>query len=94
MNGLFHGKNGGKNMKKIQVLEMSVSEFAQILQTLTDNGKLKEYEGEDDWEHAINSTFSVEEVIYNKPVREEIAKHLGVSEIRYHIKDEDTIILI
>ena len=83
-----------KIWKKIQVLEMSVSEFAQILQTLTDNGKLKEYEGEDDWEHAINSTFSVEEVIYNKPVREEIAKHLGVSEIRYHIKDEDTIILI
>lgn len=81
-------------MKKIQVLEMSVAEFAQILQVLTDNGQLKEYEGEDDWEHAINFTISVEEVLYEKSVRGKIAKHLGLNEIRYHIKDEDTIILI
>lgn len=81
-------------MKRIQVLEMSVDEFAHILQVLTDNELLKEYEGEDDWEHAINSTISVEEVIYEKSVREKIAKHLGLKEIRYHIKDEDTIILI
>lgn len=81
-------------MKKIQVLEMSVAEFAHILQVLTNNGQLKEYEGEDDWEHAINSTISVEEVMYEKSVREKIAKHFGLKEIRYYIKDEDTIILI
>ena len=81
-------------MKKIQVLEMDLDEFAQILQTLTDNGQLKEYDGEDDWKHAIKSTFSVEEVLYERTVREKIAKHLGLNEIRYHIKDEDTIILI
>lgn len=81
-------------MKKIQVLEMSIDEFAQILQTLTDNGQLKEYDGEDDWNHAIKSTFSVEEILYEGTIREKIAKHLGLNEIRYHIKDEDTIILI
>lgn len=81
-------------MKKIQVLEMSIDEFAQILQTLTDNGQLKEYDGEDDWNHAIKSTFSVEEILYERTVREKIAKHLGLNEIRYHINDEDTIILI
>lgn len=81
-------------MKKIQALEMSIDEFAQVLQTLTDNGQLKEYDGEDDWNHAIRSAFSVEEIFYNKTVREKIAKYIGLSEIRYHIKDEDTIILI
>lgn len=80
-------------MKKIQAIEMNRDEFIQILQTLTDSGQLESYEGEN-WEDAIKFCITIEEIMGEKEVKEKIAKHLGIEEIRYYIKDGSTIILV
>lgn len=80
-------------MKKIQAIEMNRDEFIQILQTLTDSGQLESYEGEN-WEDAIRFCITIEEIMDEKEVKEKIAKHLGIEEIRYYIKDGSTIILV
>ncbi len=80
-------------MKRIQAMEMNRDEFIQILQTLTDNGQLNSYEDEN-WEDAINFVITIEEIMDEREIKEKIAKHLGIDEIRYYIKDGNTIILV
>lgn len=80
-------------MKKIEAIEMNRDEFIQILQNLTDNGQLESY-GDENWEDAINFSISIEEIMDEKEIKEKIAKHLGIEEIRYYIMDGSTIILV
>lgn len=80
-------------MKKIQAMEMNKDEFIQTLQTLTDNGQLNSY-GDENWEDAMNFSVSIDEVLGEKEIKEKIAKHLEIEEIRYHIEDGNTIILV
>ena len=80
-------------MKKIQAMEMNRNEFIQILQSLTDNGQLESY-GDENWEDAINFSISIDEIMNEREVKEKIAKHLGIKQIRYYIEDENTIILV
>ncbi len=80
-------------MKKIQAIEMNKDEFIQKLQTLTDNGELKSF-GDENWEDAMNFSISIDEVLGEKEIKEKIAKHLGIEEIRYYIEDGNAIILV
>ena len=80
-------------MKKIQAIEMNRDELIQILQTLTDSGQLESYRDEN-FEDVINFSISIEEIMNEREVKEKIAKHLGIEQIRYYIEDENTIILV
>lgn len=80
-------------MKRIQAIEMNRDEFIQILQSLTDNGQLNSY-GDENWKDAINFSISIEEIMDDKEVKEKVAKHLEIEEIRYYIQDGSTIILV
>lgn len=79
-------------MKKIYAIEMNRDEFIQILQTLTDSGQLESC-GDENWEDAINFSISIEEIMNEREVKEKIAKHLGIEQIRY-FEDENTILLV
>ena len=72
---------------------MNRDEFIQILQSLTDNGQLNSY-GDENWKDAINFSISIEEIMDDKEVKEKVAKHLEIEEIRYYIQDGSTIILV
>ena len=80
-------------MKKIQAIEMNRDELIHILQTLTDSGQLESYRDEN-FEDVINFSISIEEIMNEREVKEKIAKHLGIEQIRYYIEDENTIILV
>ncbi len=80
-------------MKKIQAIEINKDEFIQILQNLTDSGQLEPY-GDENWEDAIRFCITIEEIMDENEVKEKIAKHLGIEQIRYYIKDGSTIILV
>ena len=71
---------------------MNRNEFIQILQTLTNSGQLEPY-GDENWEDAIRFCIIIEEIMDEKEVKEKIAKHLGIEQIRY-FEDENTILLV
>lgn len=50
--------------------------------------------GDENWEDAINFSISIDEIMNEREVKEKIAKHLGIEQIRYYIEDENTIILV
>lgn len=80
-------------MKRLQALEMSRKELIDALQNLTDSGKLVDFE--ENWEDAINSTISVEEVMSEGIIKENLAEYFNMDNIKYYlIKDDKMIVLV
>lgn len=80
-------------MKRLQALEMSRKELIDALQNLTDSGKLVDFE--ENWEDAINSTISVEEVMSEGIIKEKLAEYFNIDNIKYYlIKDDKMIVLV